>query len=481
MQLAHALLEFGIEISGAGLGIGTAIEATQVLLGPGHAGAGIALAQRPADHRGNPPDGDEIPGPVATQRRARQLDRLAADVDMHLALAGALQQHVHGFFRGTKDEDQRAIEAQHLFQRGAPAQAEDARCNQRLAARRRTHRNLARADLPTRKQLRQGRQFGFRRCRQARFEAIDAGIRWRARRGGGGRGHGRLGWCRAQHEISRHQQHQGCQHPTRVTAHPVAGVTGQGLVGGAVNQAFADGLLFARITGHQGAVGDDVDQARNAAGTLEQRAHAKPRERHMLASGNRHAVLDVGLGLGGIQRGQVITRGDALGKLAQFRAIEHVAQLGLAKQDDLQQLLRRRFQVGQQADLLQRIQGQVLRLVDDQHHAQALRVGIQQIGVECIRQPLEAAMLAGDVELELLADGLDHLHGRELGIEQQGNLGVFRQLFEKQAAEGGLAGADFAGELHEATAAALADAIQQVRERIAVALGKEYIARVRRY
>jgi hypothetical protein len=52
-------------------------------------------------------------------------------------------------------------------------------------------------------------------------------------------------------------------------------------------------------------------------------------------------------------------------------------------------------------------------------------------------------------------------------------------LLEREPAQGGLAGADFAGQLHEAAAAALADAVHQVRERVPVALAQVDEARVR--
>ena len=65
------------------------------------------------------------------------------------------------------------------------------------------------------------------------------------------------------------------------------------------------------------------------------------------------------------QRIQVIAAGDALRQLAQIGAIQQLAQLRLADQDDLQQLLGRGLEIGQQPHLLEHLGGQVLRLVDD--------------------------------------------------------------------------------------------------------------------
>src|SRR5262249_37285240 len=151
-----------------------------------------------------------------------------------------------------------------------------------------------------------------------------------------------------------------------------------------------------------------------------------------------------------------------------------------AEQDDLQELLRRRLEIGQEADLLERIDREILRLVDDQHDAKPLRIRIEQVRVERVRQRLQAAALADEVELELLADRLDELDRAQLRIEDQRGARVLGQLLEQQAAQRRLAGADFAGQLHEAAAAALADAVQEVRERVAMPLGQEHVARVGR-
>ena len=83
--------------------------------------------------------------------------------------------------------------------------------------------------------------------------------------------------------------------------------------------------------------------------------------------GHREAVADVApVSLVG-QRTQVVARDHALRELFQLGPREHLAQLGLADQDDLQQLAFVGLQVGQQAQLLQHVGREHLRLVDDQH------------------------------------------------------------------------------------------------------------------
>jgi hypothetical protein len=80
--------------------------------------------------------------------------------------------------------------------------------------------------------------------------------------------------------------------------------------------------------------------------------------------------------------------------------------------------------------------------------------------------------------VELVADGLQKLHHGELRVEDVGDVAALRDLLEEAPAHRRLAGADLAREQDEAAAAA--DAVEQVRQRLAVALAHVEITRVRR-
>ena len=75
----------------------------------------------------------------------------------------------------------------------------------------------------------------------------------------------------------------------------------------------------------------------------------------------------------------MITAGDALRELAQLGAVQQFAQLRLADQDDLQQLLGLGLEIGEQPHLLEHLGREVLRLVDHQHDALAVGVGLEQV------------------------------------------------------------------------------------------------------
>src|SRR5690606_19159832 len=150
---------------------------------------------------------------------------------------------------------------------------------------------------------------------------------------------------------------------------------------------------------------------------------------------------------------------------------------GLADQDDLQQLLRRRLEVRQQAHLLEQLRPERLRLVDDQHDAPPLRVSLEQLLVQ--RRDQRAQRAAGrDRHSQLVEDVLDELARRQLRIQDQRDLGLLGELLEDAADQRRLAGADLAGQLDEA--AALGDTVDQMRERIRMAAAQEEIPRIRR-
>ena len=82
-------------------------------------------------------------------------------------------------------------------------------------------------------------------------------------------------------------------------------------------------------------------------------------------------VLDVALGLVGIQRPDVAGRGDPLPELLHLRTLQDLAELRLAHQKALQQGLVSELEIRQHAQLFDRLESQVLRLVHDQQTALA--------------------------------------------------------------------------------------------------------------
>src|SRR5699024_4221402 len=123
------------------------------------------------------------------------------------------------------------------------------------------------------------------------------------------------------------------------------------------------------VAGNQSAVGNDVDQARYALRGLVNSAQSVGGKRAAVGAAHVQTVPDIGFGFAFVERVQVIARRDPLRQLSKLRPRQQIAQLGLADEKDLQQLVGGRLQIGQQSDLLEPFAAHVLGLVDDQHHS----------------------------------------------------------------------------------------------------------------
>ena len=90
-------------------------------------------------------------------------------------------------------------------------------------------------------------------------------------------------------------------------------------------------------------------------------------------------MVDVVGGLVGVERRQVIADRDPLPQLLELRRRELVAQVRLADQHDLQQLRFLGLEVREHAQLFERAEAQVLRLVDDQQHQPSGETLVDQV------------------------------------------------------------------------------------------------------
>lgn len=177
-------------------------------------------------------------------------------------------------------------------------------------------------------------------------------------------------------------------------------------------------------------------------------------------AGDGKAMLDVTANLVELQRFQVIANGDALAEVLEMRTIEVFPKLGLAHEDDLQELAFVSFEIGEKPDLFEEVVGHVLRFVDDENGVLVL---VDEAEEEFVEEGggFEAVEVeAADIEAEFHGDGFDEAIAVEHGVEDEGGFPLGPELFEHGAADGGLASANFAGELNESLA--LPDAVKQV-------------------
>ena len=114
----------------------------------------------------------------------------------------------------------------------------------------------------------------------------------------------------------------------------------------------------------------------------------------------------------------MVLGGHALGELAQLAAGEHLLELRLAHEHDLDQLLGVRLQVRDEADLLEHVGGEVLGLVDQEHDVAVLFARLEEEAVQRVDVVLERGAGSGDVEV--LEDRAQQLRRGEGGVEHEG-------------------------------------------------------------
>ena len=223
---------------------------------------------------------------------------------------------------------------------------------------------------------------------------------------------------------------------------------------------------------------DHVDEARHPARDRVDRAQRRSREERRLraAAGDRQPVAHVGSGLARRERPEVPTQRDPLVQLREIGIEEELAQLRLADKHDSEQFLGIRLEVQQQPDLLEQLDREGLRLVENQHADAAGAMLRHEERVQLIDEL--ALGLIRDRQLELAADPPQQLERGERRHERVRRRHVRPELGEKAAEQRRLPRADLAGDADEA--ARLVQAELQVRERLRVLGGEKEVARVRR-
>ncbi len=186
-----------------------------------------------------------------------------------------------------------------------------------------------------------------------------------------------------------------------------------------LDNAGVDSLLIGPETGYERIVAKDVDLPGGAAGVVVDSFQGRPAEQglRILGPGLAQAVQNVVPALlfgQGLEDGP---DGDALLELPELGTVQLALQLRLADEEDLQQLVRARLQVGQHAQVLHGLDGHVLRLIDDQDDVVAPLVLANEHRVQVVHQ-IRDLVLGG---LLLLARGLGQWDA-ELGVDvlQQG-------------------------------------------------------------
>jgi hypothetical protein len=212
--------------------------------------------------------------------------------------------------------------------------------------------------------------------------------------------------------------------------------------------ALGDRVGCLAIGGEQRLVGEDVDAPGKAARGARDAARGARRE-YVGApiAGRAHAKGEVSRHFGGGERPHAEAVRDAIAQLPQRWLGERRIEFGLAEQHDLQELVPARFEVGKEPYLLERVLRHDVRLVDEDHHATAGAVELDEMLLQLAQR--DAAPLR-ELELEIVGDRMQDLVARE---RRRGEIDGFHlggQPLHEHAAEHGFAAADFARHLDDA-------------------------------
>src|SRR5437879_4531881 len=173
------------------------------------------------------------------------------------------------------------------------------------------------------------------------------------------------------------------------------------------------------------------------------------------------------------QSTDVATQRHALFELAQIGIVQNLAQLRLARQDDLQFLGGVGLEITEQANLFQNARRQTVRFVDDQDRAQATAV----TRIENLAQLQQQIGLGFPIlNIEQRRQMLVELSYRQTRIEDVSDQNRTVQTLHHPAKNGRLAGADFASDCDQAFAAF--DAVVKIGHHFGVRRREIDVARI---
>src|SRR5438105_7361195 len=224
-------------------------------------------------------------------------------------------------------------------------------------------------------------------------------------------------------------------------------------------------------------VAEDVDDARDPMAQLcDARERIGREDVARRGAGLLEAGPDVERHLRRRERAEANAERDALPELAEARIGEDRVELGLAREHDLEDLLARRLEVREQAQLLEYLRAHVLRLVDQERDVAAGARVLDQELVQPLEQDALPAALRWDAELD--QDVLEDLLEADGRVEEKDRLRVRRDGVEEPAEEGGLPGPRLPDEGDEPLACV--DPVAESRQRLLIVVIQIEEARVGR-
>jgi len=226
-----------------------------------------------------------------------------------------------------------------------------------------------------------------------------------------------------------------------------------------------------RVAGQEGPVAGDIDEpGKSARIGMDPFQRASRKEISALAPGHFDPMSDVGGRVLKVHGLQMAAHRDPLAELTQVLLSQQLCELGLSRENDLDQLFPVRLQVRDQPDLLQCAGFQTLCLVNDEDDRAAVGILLQKKRIQRIQGTRTVRRGRGDAEFPV--DAFQEFRRREAGIEDQGGAIAFRvELIEERPEDGCLPRPDLSRERDES--GMIVDPVQQMCESLLVVPAQE--------
>ena len=210
-----------------------------------------------------------------------------------------------------------------------------------------------------------------------------------------------------------------------------------------------DPALVVGVAEEKAMIGDGVDESRNTSGEFRQPVDGRVGEqRHVPRASDPQPVPEILTDLGRRQRRELAAQRDPLAELPQFGKGEPRPELRLPDQQDLQDLARRRLEVREQSDLLQRRGVEVLCLIENEDRIVAGPLALDEEVVERDESTRPRRRAVGDPQVRLGA--FEDAVERQGGIEDERDRGLSVEPLPKGVQQRRLSRADPARQENEA-------------------------------
>jgi len=192
--------------------------------------------------------------------------------------------------------------------------------------------------------------------------------------------------------------------------------------------------------------------------------YGRQREKVRRPTGALNAMRDVSPRFSQPQRFQMESRGHTLRKLAHLIIRKHEFQLGLPNQNNVQQLIFIRFEIGEEPQWLQYLSAKILRLVDNKHCTPVFGMKLLQMHTQSVRQGTHRVSIRSTVtDTEFRADCAEELFDPKMRIRTQNHSRSIHLMGYERTDQSGLANANVADQ--DPQTILLAGTVEQICKR----------------